>query len=172
MTTNICKILMLGSMGVGKTSIARRLALGVFGGEYKSTIGVEVLTYDIKNGPGGVPFKFLIWDTDGGYGTAILDTVYMQGAQAALLIGDVSRPSTLTDLSDLAGRFDERLPGRYSAVVLNKIDLLSGDDEIALPSALVTAHRKAVRTSAKTGEGVEAAFAEAAETIVRRGLLS
>ncbi|MGI9409070.1 MAG: hypothetical protein ACR2OV_03275, partial [Hyphomicrobiaceae bacterium] len=46
--------MLLGDMGVGKTSIARRLAFGTFGGEYQSTIGVEILTYDIESGPGGV----------------------------------------------------------------------------------------------------------------------
>ena len=159
-------------MGVGKTSIARRLAFGEFGGEYKSTIGVEVLTYDIADGPGGIPFKFLIWDTDGGYGTAILETVYMQGAQAAFFVADVSRSSTIADLTELAELYDARLPGRYSAVVLNKIDLLATVKDIELPAGLLTKDRRAIRTSAKTGEGVVAAFQEAAETIVRRGLLS
>ncbi len=159
-------------MGVGKTSIARRLTFGRFGGEYKSTIGVEVLTYQIAEGPGGVPFTFLIWDTDGSFGEAMLDTVYMEGAQAALLVGDVSRPTTISSISRLAAHYESRFPGRYAAVVLNKIDLLADGEDVVLPDGLETPVRKVLRTSAKTGAGVTETFAEAAETIVRRGLLT
>jgi Ras-related protein Rab-5C len=168
---NICKILLLGEMGVGKTSIARRLVFGSFGGEYKSTIGVEILTYEIANGPGGIPFTFLIWDTDGSYGEAMFDTLYMEGAQAALLVGDVSRRTTITSMVRLADAYAGRFPGRYSAVILNKMDLLASPDELSIPDGLETPVRKVLRTSAKTGEGVQEVFAEAAETIVRRGLL-
>ena len=164
--------MLLGEMGVGKTSIARRLAFGTFAGDYKSTIGVEILTYEITNGPGGRPFQFLIWDTDGSFGDAIFETVYLTNAQAALFVGDVARPSTLTTVAHLADLFDQRLPGRYTAAVLNKIDLLdatAGAPE--LPPELAGHGRPIVQTSAKTGQGVAEAFHDAAETIVRRGLL-
>ena len=108
---NICKIMLLGEMGVGKTSIARRLAFGTFSGEYKSTIGVEILTYEIKDGPGGVPFQFLIWDTDGSFGDAIFETVYLANAQAALFVADVSRPSTFTSVAH-SGRHVRWPPAR------------------------------------------------------------
>ncbi len=169
---NTCKILLLGEVGVGKSSLARRLVFKEFRGEFRSTIGVDILTYDIPNGPGGEPFKFLIWDTDGSFGQSFLDTVYMQGAHAALLIGDVSRANTVASLAALAHQFDSKLPGRFSAVILNKVDLLGEGEEVQLPDRLVTPMRKAVRTSAKTGEGVIETFEEAAATIVRRGLLT
>lgn len=169
---NICKIMLLGEMGVGKTSIARRLAFGTFSGEYKSTIGVEILTYEIKDGPGGVPFQFLIWDTDGSFGDAIFETVYLSNAQAALFVADVSRPSTITSVAHLADMFDGRLPGRYSATLLNKDDLIEGPDAVPeLPPELSAHARPIVRTSAKTGSGIVETFHDAAETIVRRGLL-
>ncbi len=167
---NICKIMLLGDMGVGKTSIARRLAFGTFGGEYKSTIGVDILTYNIDNGPGGIPFRFLIWDTDGSFGEVIFDTVYLNQAQAALVIGDIARPATLLSVASLVEKFEGRLPGRYCAVVLNKIDLLQQDQQVDLPDELTARNRIVVQTSAKTGDGVVELFHGAAETIVRRGL--
>ena len=164
--------MLLGEMGVGKTSIARRLAFGTFGGDYKSTIGVEILTYEITDGPGGHPFQFLIWDTDGSFGDAIFETVYLTNAQAALFVADVARPSTFNTVAHLADLFDQRLPGRYAAVVLNKMDLLDDATQVpALPVALAEHGRPVVHTSAKTGRGVVETFHDAAETIVRRGLL-
>lgn len=168
---HICKIMLLGDMGVGKTSLAQQLKFGRIDGEYLSTVGFEVLTYQIEQGPGGVPFQFLIWDTDGSFGTTIFETVYLKGAQAAFFVGDVMRPSTLKSLQSLSKQFEATLPGRYSALVLNKIDLLDSPDAIDVPEELTLAGRTVFHTSAKTGEGVRGAFEEAAETIVRRGLV-
>jgi Ras-related protein Rab-5C len=59
------KIMLLGEIGVGKSSIARRLVFDRFEGDYKPTIGVDVYSYDVEPGPAGPqpPIKFIIWDT-------------------------------------------------------------------------------------------------------------
>ena len=163
--------MLLGELGVGKTSIARRLKFGTFGGEYLSTVGFEVLTYEIALGPDGQPFQFLIWDTDGSFGSTIFETVYLKGAQAALFVADITRQSTIDALAPLAEQFDKRLPGRYSAIVLNKIDLLDDLSDDSLPKPLATRDRGVLRTSAKTGHGIVETFHNAAETVVRRGLV-
>ena len=41
------KVMLLGDIGVGKTSIARRLRFDSFEANYKTTIGVDVLTHDV-----------------------------------------------------------------------------------------------------------------------------
>jgi len=163
--------MLLGDMGVGKTSLARQLKFGKIEGEYLSTVGFEVLTYTIDEGPGGLPFQFLIWDTDGSFGTTIFETVYLKGAQAAFFVGDATRPSTLKSLQALSQQFEEKLPGRYSALILNKIDLIPASEDVEMPEDLTLAGRTLLRTSAKTGDGVREAFQEAADTIVRRGLV-
>ena len=114
----------------------------------------------------------MIWDTDGSFGDSIFETVYLSNAQAALFVADVVRPSTLKSVAHLADMFDRRLPGRYTAVVLNKMDLLGDGDQLPeLPTELDGHGRPLVCTSAKTGQGVVETFHDAAETIVRRGLL-
>lgn len=167
MTT--CKIMLLGEMGVGKTSIAKQLVFGTFEGDYGSTIGVDIYTYDVVPGPGGQPFKFLIWDTDGSFGETFFNLVYLKQAQAALVIADASRPGTIATAAQLAARFSEALPGRYLAAVLNKCDLITDDTRPPIPAAFTTAGIPVVETSAKTGFGIKTLFHAAAETIVRRG---
>ena len=164
-----CKIMLLGDMGVGKTSIAKQLVFGTFEGEYGSTIGVDIYTYDIEPPPGGQPFKFLIWDTDASFGEAFFNLVYMKQAQAALVIGDASRPATITNAARLAKKFSDAMPGRYLAAVLNKWDLIKGADEIVLPEIFQAGDIPVLRTSAKTGLGIKDMFHGAATTIVRRG---
>jgi Ras-related protein Rab-5C len=165
-----CKIMLLGDMGVGKTSIARQLVFGTFDGEYGSTIGVDIYTYDVEPPPAGAPFKFLVWDTDGSFGEALFNLVYIRQAQAALVVGDATRPATLDSAARLAENFLAAMPGRHLAVVLNKWDLVENVEAVLLPDILRAKDVSVVRTSAKTGLGVKDTFHEAAATIVRRGL--
>jgi hypothetical protein len=77
------KVMLLGEMAVGKTSIANRLAFDRFGESYKSTIGTDIYVYDVEAPPGDKPFRFLIWDTDGSFEDAMFRSRYMRGVHAA-----------------------------------------------------------------------------------------
>lgn len=164
------KIMLLGEIGVGKSSIARRLVFDRFEGDYKPTIGVDVYSYDVEPGSGATEdsVKFVIWDTDGNFGEAILSHVYMKEAAAALIVGDVTRRSTLQRMVELGNKFMEAMPGRYCAFLLNKSDLENAATE--LPPELVKSPIPMLRTSAKTGENVKDAFLKAADAIRRRGI--
>ncbi len=72
------------------------------------------------------------------------------------MVADASRPSTIEKMFDLAADFLERLPGRSVRAVVNKTDIVVPDltkfDRRGLPPEQV------MLSSAKTGEGVTAAF--------------
>jgi small GTP-binding protein len=161
------KIMLLGDIGVGKTSLAKRLRFGKFDNDYKTTIGVDISTHELTlAGPEAIAAKLLIWDTDGDIGHHIFKSVYISGASGALVISDASRPPTIEKMFELAAAFLERLPGRSVRAVINKTDIvtpdLSGMDLRGLPPEQV------LFSSAKTGEGVEAAFSAIAADIYRR----
>jgi len=162
------KIMLLGEIGVGKSSIARRLVFDRFEGDYKPTIGVDVYSYDLDDDAGEEASRFVIWDTDGNLGETILAHVYMKEAAAALIVGDVTRRSTLQRMVELGHKFMEAMPGRYCAFLLNKSDLETAAME--LPPELAKSPIPMVRTSAKTGENVKDAFLRAADAIRRRGV--
>lgn len=166
----IRKIMLLGEMAVGKTSIANRLAFDRFDASYKSTIGLDIYRYDVEPGPGGQAFQFLVWDTDGNIGDAIFRDQHMRGAHAAIIVGDLTRRPTLEAQLKLAAKFSEALPGRYIAGVLNKTDLVDEipDDEAYVPAGLKEPYFPVFATSAKTGDNIKQTFHSAAETIVRR----
>lgn len=166
------KILLLGEMEVGKTSIANRLRFDTFKSSYKSTIGMDIHRYDVEPGPNGERFQFLICDTDGNFEDALFRDKHVRGAQAAIVVGDLTRRETLVSQLRLATKFVDAKPGRYLAGVLNKNDLTEDipDDEAYVPEGLREPFFPVVRTSAKTGENVKRTFHEAAETIVRRHL--
>jgi small GTP-binding protein len=165
------KIMLLGEIGVGKSSIARRLVFDRFESDYKPTLGVDVYDYEIDPGPApqpGAGARFIIWDTDGNFGDSILSLVYIKQAAAALIVGDLTRCATLKTMVQLGQNFLEAMPGRYCAFLMNKSDM--ADPSIDLPPELMQSSIPALRTSAKTGENVKNAFLRAAEAISRRGL--
>ena len=62
------KIMLLGEIAVGKTSIAKRLVFDRFDSDYKTTIGVNVLSHEVTVYAGGAnKMRLVIWDTDGDF---------------------------------------------------------------------------------------------------------
>ena len=161
------KILLLGEVGVGKTSIARRLVYGKYGDVYAATIGVDVYRYEVTPSPRSEPFQFLVWDTDGSYGENVFRQVYARQAQAAIVVADVSRPSTIETMFRLAALFADNVPGRFFAHVVNKIDLADDATMQPLQDRLVAARVPFALTSAKLGSDVTETFAKAAAEIVK-----
>ncbi len=163
------KVMLLGDIGVGKTSLARRLIFDRFDGDYKTTIGVDILTYDMRLPPacGDETMKLVLWDTDGDFGEAIFSTMYLNGAAGAIIVADATRPDSFARMSALATGLELHLPGRPVKGLINKIDLV--DQAIALPPLRPLRHDQLGRTSALTGVGVREMFGDLAETIWRRG---
>ena len=164
------KLMLLGEIGVGKTSLIRRMVDGRFETEYKSTFGVELYRVPItRAGPGGdQAIELIVWDTDGNVGSSIFRHVYIKGASAALIIGDVSRRATLDSMVTLAESFQEALPGRHFSFIANKVDLIADGDAVDMPSKLQDARQPVLLTSAKSGSNVEDTFIQAATSILRR----
>jgi len=163
------KVMLLGDIGVGKSSLARRFVFDRFESDYKTTIGVDVLTHDVALGAeaDGATLRFVLWDTDGDFGLRIFETVYLAGASAAIVVADATRPATLVKMAGLVAKFEERFPGRPVSAIVNKIDLVP-DFRVAGDAA---PQMQVVYTSARTGQGVEEMFLALGRTIWRRDAL-
>ncbi len=151
------KILLLGSFAVGKTSLVKRYVYSIFSEKYHTTIGVKVDQKDIRIG--GEDIRLIIWDIHGDDDYQKIHPSYFTGTSGYLLVFDCTRKDTLTKALELIA-FVRRSIGPVPYVyVMNKIDL-TGEYDITeedlktnIPSGM-----DLVRTSAKTGEGVEEAF--------------
>jgi small GTP-binding protein len=167
------KVMLLGDIGVGKTSLVRRLVLNRFEHDYKATIGVDVYTHSLvlrKMEGGELRIKLLIWDIDGDFGESIFSQVYIKGASSALIIGDCTRTSTVSSMATLAESFADQFPGRPMVLVLNKTDLVSEADVSALARPLEYLHQPIITSSAKNGGNVAVAFQTVAESAYEREL--
>lgn len=166
------KLILIGEIAVGKTSLVRRLTLGRFDDEYRATVGVDLYRYSAPARAadgGGAAVELVIWDIDGDMAESVLRHDYAAGATAAMIVSDISRPETQESARRLGQEFTERFPGRPYVQIVNKLDLAP----FAQPAAFDGLARGAERlflVSAKEGTAVIESFVAMAETIARRRL--
>jgi small GTP-binding protein len=151
------KICMLGGFGVGKTSLVSRFVTSIFSDAYLTTVGVKIDKKKVSID--AAEMTLMLWDI---YGQDEFQTVrdsYLRGASGYLLVADGTRHATLETAAALQ-RQAESVIGRVPfLLLLNKADLDREwqVDERALVK-LIDQGWRVVKTSAKTGEGVEDAF--------------
>jgi len=152
------KVCMLGAFAVGKTSLVRRFVESVYSDSYHTTIGVKIDKKSVRI-TDHKEVMLVLWDIYGADEFQQVRMSYLRGMAGYLLVVDGTRRATL----DQALAFDEKVRGvsdrASSVIVINKSDL--ADDwevEAERVGVLERAGRMVVRTSAKTGEGVQMAF--------------
>ena len=151
------KICMLGSYGVGKTSLVGRFVHSIFSEKYLSTIGIKVDRKQLKLDQTEV--NLLLWDLHGDDEFQRVRASYLRGMSGYLLVADGTRPDSLkvaAELHQLARETAGELP---FILLVNKLDLKAEweiqDTALAeLREQGWTVHL----TSAKTGELVNESF--------------
>eukprot|EP01103_Thecamoeba_quadrilineata_P017088 TRINITY_DN5927_c0_g1_i1.p1 TRINITY_DN5927_c0_g1~~TRINITY_DN5927_c0_g1_i1.p1 ORF type:complete len:136 (-),score=12.40 TRINITY_DN5927_c0_g1_i1:24-431(-) len=92
------KIVVLGDMGVGKTTLVNQYVNGTMSSKYTPTIGASFLTKRIVIDE--VRMKLQIWDTAGQERFRTLAPMYYRGASAALLVYDITEYNTFVKIQD------------------------------------------------------------------------
>lgn len=154
------KICMVGACGVGKTSLVRRFTESIFDERYLTTIGVKIDKTRVE--AGGREVTLVIWDLAGEDDLAQVRASHLRGASGYLLVADGSRKGTLATARDLEQRIRATLGTIPFILLVNKSDLVEeweADDALAEIAQLGWPN---LRTSAKSGQGVEAAFQQLA----------
>lgn len=142
------KVIVVGSGGVGKTSIVRELLGAQFKTKYTPTIEVAVHTLDFETSKG--PIRFNVWDCAGKEGLTGLKDGYYIKAQAVVFVFDLSDPQSFKDLATWSPDVEEMAPGIPRVFVGAKSDRL--DIQEPLTSIEI------VTTSAKTKENCRLPF--------------
>lgn len=140
--------------------------------DYKSTIGIDIYRYGVDLGPNEQSFQFLVWDANGNIGDVMLRDKQMKGADAAVVVGDLTRRDTIVHQLQFAQKFSDEFSGRHIVGVLNKTDLNDDlpKDEDYIPEGQCKGFFPICYTSARTVENVAQTFLDAAKTMVRRNL--
>ncbi|KAG9295497.1 hypothetical protein G9A89_013526 [Geosiphon pyriformis] len=129
------KILVVGDLGTGKTSIIKRYVHNIFSTHYKSTIGVDFALKILQWSPDTV-VRLQLWDIAGQERFGNMTRVYYKEALGALVVYDVTRSSSFDGVAKWKNDLDQKvaLPEAWGGgtipVVLmaNKCDLLKDGD--------------------------------------------
>ena len=160
------KICLLGAFGVGKTSLVRRFVDTIFSDAYLTTVGVKIDKKIVTIGT--EPLSLILWDIAGEDEMSAVRLSYLRGAAGYLLVVDGTRPETLETAASIQTRVTAEIGKIPFLTLLNKADL---KEEWALPAQRLEALEGAGwtfrRTSAKTGESVEASFEDLAALLAR-----
>lgn len=167
----LMKIVLAGDGAVGKTAIRERYLGKGFRSNYMMTIGADFALKETNIREKNI--KFQIWDLAGQPRFGAVRSVYYYGCLGALLLFDVTRPDTFTNLEQwLDEIFKHNGKGMIPIVILgNKVDLrdqfpnhISDEqaedfcDRLSKKTMEQGFPTKYLPTSAKTGLNVSAAF--------------
>ncbi|TYI09742.1 hypothetical protein ES332_A09G094200v1 [Gossypium tomentosum] len=155
------KIVLLGDVGTGKSSLVLRFVRGQFVEFQESTIGAAFFSQTLAVDDATV--KFEIWDTAGQERYHSLAPMYYRGAAAAIIVYDITNLASF----ERAKRWIEELQAQGNsdmvmALAGNKADLLDAKN-VETEEAKTYAQENSlffVETSAKTSYNVNKIFYE------------
>lgn len=167
------KFIVIGSSGVGKTAILKRLVDDVFTGESQSTIGVEFLATSVD--VDGTQVKLQIWDTAGQERFRSIAKAYFRSAIGVILVFDLSDRKSFEDLnqwlSDVHSLCD---PNAVVTLIGNKSDLVDQRTVTAAEAeSFAQLHQLSyLETSALGGDNIQEAFQRTAAAVFRKSAAS
>ncbi|CAF1262880.1 unnamed protein product [Rotaria sp. Silwood1] len=163
------KMVLLGESAVGKSSLALQLAKGLFQENAESTIGAAFFTHTLKIDP-HTSLHVELWDTAGQERYHSLAPMYYRGAQAALIVYDITNYNSflqakkwVRELRQVKGtEIIIGLAGNKSDLTIEnkrQVDIREGA-EYADENGLIF-----METSAKRGENVTEIFMNVARQV-------
>lgn len=152
------KICMVGVFGTGKSCLVQQYVHSIFSVKYHSTVGVKIDRKTVS--VDGLDVGLMLWDLAGRDSEADIAVSYLRGVHGVIYVVDGTRRETFDQAFELEAIVRREVGQVPSVLAFNKFDLidqwvLTAADEAAGPAGPGW-HR--IRTSAKTGVGVEAGF--------------
>lgn len=165
----VFKLVLLGSSSVGKSSLALRYVKN----EFKSvlpTVGCAFFTKEVASG--GVSVRLEIWDTAGQEKYHSVCHLYFRGANAALLVYDITKKDSFCKAQQWLRDLERDAPPGEVVVMLvgNKTDI-SEQREVTFQEGKEFAESKKLlfmETSAKLNHQVTEVFSTVARELLQR----
>lgn len=162
------KVVVLGSQGVGKTSVVIRYVGGMFSKAVSPTIGASFFTY--KMTINNYRVKLQVWDTAGQERFRSMAPMYYRKANAAMLIYDLTSADSFYDIKDWISELKKNVDTPIvMCLVGNKCDLPESR-EVSLQDAEEYASTIGAlyhETSALKNTGIDEAFLQVAQQMIK-----
>ena len=163
------KIVLLGDVSVGKTSIASRYCKNSFNDHHINTIGGAYQQQKVVL-PNGSMVKLHIWDTSGQERFRAMTNLYYRDAQVAILTYDITNEQSFSSIDFWIKELKYKVENENMILCLvgNKCDVNSNEKKVTtLKGKNFAAEHNMIffETSAKTGEGVKDLFVTIANKV-------
>lgn len=171
---SLVKIIILGDSGAGKTSLMNMFVNSTFTAQYKATIGADFLTKEITVNDKVISLQ--LWDTAGQERFQSLGVAFYRGADACVLVYDITKPKSFESLSNWMEEFlvqaGPRDPANFPFVVLGNMCDKADQRKVTVDQARAwcAERRKQAplpffETSAKEGININEAFTHVCELV-------
>ncbi|GFR76660.1 Ras-related protein Rap-2c-like [Elysia marginata] len=163
------KLCLIGDVGVGKTSLAKRFISGEHSERYKPNLDVGL--YEHRIATQGYDFNLVLWDTAGSERFYSLTESFVRGASAILLVFDVAVKKSYDQLLDYwLPRCTDLEPDALKVIVGNKVDqdlpwAVSPKEVLIMCEQLGMTF---YQTSARTGANVREFFVEVGTNAIKQ----
>lgn len=107
-TEYLFKVLVVGDIGTGKTSIIKRYVHNFFSPAYKSTIGVD-FALKVINWDSNTVVRLQLWDIAGQERFGNMTRVYYKEAVGAMVVYDITRPATFEAIAKWKNDIDHKV---------------------------------------------------------------
>jgi Ras-related protein Rab-1A len=162
----LCKVILIGDSGAGKTSVLCRFTDDVFTDSFVSTIGVDfkIKTLHLKDGK---IMKLQVWDTSGHERFRTITQSYYRGAHFAVVVYDISSIESFRAVPDWMEGVTQHCSEPVQIMLLgNKSDLAHRREVLHSVAERFVEERQIplfLEVSAKSGSNIDDAFAAMAE---------
>lgn len=150
------KIIFVGDVAVGKTSIIARIIDNPFSDKYIQSIGVDFCSKNIRYR--GKNVKLQIWDTAGQEKYKSLIPSYIRNASIVFLVYDISNRESFDNVANWI-QFIRKIENSLIVLVGNKLDL--SNKEVNIEEGEDYAKKEGLQfyeISAKTNQGIKTMF--------------
>ncbi len=165
----LLKVVTAGEGGVGKTTLLYRYIEGRFLADTRMTIGVEFFLKELNLEDKKILLQ--VWDFGGQEHFRPLLSSYARGARGALILFDLTRPSSLGRIEqwvNICRKDNPDIPIIFIGTKLDLKDQITIDDDVALQIKEEYGFFDYLKISSKTGENVQLVFELLAKKLVTK----
>ncbi|KAH3743736.1 Rab GTPase [Pelomyxa schiedti] len=155
------KIVLLGDSGVGKSNIVARFNKNQFSLETRTTIGVDIANKEITLD--GSKISLQLWDTAGQERFRAISPAYYRGADAALLVYDITKRDSFASMTRWLTELKENVDHSLTIVLIGNKSDLHHLREVSIAEAQALAETNSLHfmeTSARNAVNIEEVFVQ------------